>query len=358
MAYDRRKTFRSPLALEDQAATLTFGRDEYAVRVLNVSAGGFEIMIPRKPPFQVGDNVFLLVTGKTSEVRVCRIMKSGAGAKVGLKLVRDVVKGGAGRPGGWQRLFGPLVRLRTSTKAALIVGGMAAIVVVAVGVGQGWHNQRQADALPRLHRWDGRLAEARLAPELKRTLRGRQGLEVLSVPEVIELLELSPKQQRRISQLSAAAAELPPQDQRSSSDLEVLSGLQREALDALTELQKAQLEAVMRQAVSPTYFLRDLVRKHWPKADARELFVHLGAAALTLPKVADELNLSPQQREQIGPIVEAALDASEELYQQGRILVGSSEMAGKAEEVLEQARKEVLDLLTEQQRARLGAKSP
>ena len=359
MAYDRRKSFRSPLPLEEQAATLTFGREDYAVRVLNVSTGGFEIVFPRKPPFRVGDVVHLFVTGKTSEVKVTRILKSGAGAKVGLKLVRDTVKNVVRNGSAFERFFGPILRARTSRKVVLVLGGMAAVVCVAVVVGKGWYDNRDPyGALAGIHRWRGGLPEVKLTRELKQSLRDRSGIEVLNMPEVVELLELTKSQQAKLRELAATQSASTTEGQPITADIERLAVLQRDALNELTELQKTRLEMVMRQAVSPTYFLRDLARKHWPKSDARELFGYLGAAALTLPKVADELQLTSEQQAKIEEIVEGALDTSEELYQQGRFLTGTPDLAGTADALLQQAREECLALLTDEQRARLSAKQP
>ncbi|HEX4129495.1 MAG TPA: hypothetical protein VHZ24_05585 [Pirellulales bacterium] len=344
--YERRNFFRAAVPGGGHAATLQWDKTRAGLRVVEESAGGFSAISVGVLEIERGTVAKLRCGERFAEVRVTHVQRHGTGQRLGLELIRDLTAE-------------DMTTRRNSSKSTWLMVGMAATAMIAA-MPMFLRDRDRAAILAIVpfmgseQPWRPKLPPLVLKKETRQTIREHTGLDLLVQPEIARLLGLSDLQRAEFQELvTEQNARLNKNGKTSANELSVPIA-ESPATQLLTPEQQWRLMEMVGQSVSPLKLIERTAQRTWPRANARQLFDRLGAAALALPSAAKELHLRPEQREQIAAIVELALDTSEDLFQQaasprGGATDGSSDPATDANAVLEQARQDVLAVLSSDQ---------
>lgn len=215
MRDERRKSRRFPVLGQQQQGTLRVGDVSITVRLLDQSATGFSIRSEDHPGVFPGEVVWLQTTAGWTEVRVVKTRHEVEGTQIGLERIADVA---SGPPSVGGILPEQLAQANPRSNHLPLLGFVAALSVVlgfliwtAVG------RQMKAgleSALPHSHEEvvDQRPAAVRAieneasrrASELQKQIQ-EFSAAMLSLPEVVQTLQLSDDQQRRLRQIVQSA---------------------------------------------------------------------------------------------------------------------------------------------------------
>ncbi|MBS0208675.1 MAG: hypothetical protein JSS27_06935 [Planctomycetes bacterium] len=335
---DRRSAFRSPLPPNQRNGTLVRGKEAIPVSVVNESATGFLVAADHLNEMNVGEVLRFQVGDRRLEVRVARFGRDGSRTRIGLELVRELSYDERGTTfdiTDSNRI--PVARRKGTWLAIATLGMLAALTVVFAYqqyVGPSKSNESDKQALP---------AYNGMSDELRARLR--QGPDVVNLlnDEMVRILDLTSAQQGAIGALASGD---------SKDDAQTLFN---HAVELLRVDQQLRLHTILDAASSPLTKLNQYASR-WPTADSAELYRRLGMGALALPRVADSLEFTTEQRRQLPALVEKALEDAEALKREAEVdrRGNRAKLLVEANSRLEQARDQALKLLTDSQRKRLG----
>jgi hypothetical protein len=317
---EQRKWFRCAVAKSCRSCELKIDSNVLPATLVDESAGGFSVLVGRPPGLFVGQTADLHTYVGRFRVRVVNIVRA--------RPPKDIVTTPAAKQNPWVRLglsrlgesgvpdpprislFARSLRFRLSTWCPsggngkwAIVGLLFAFFAIVMLSGLMWGlmgmsrrpGQAQVAQLPpwsdRLIRWvaPGRPQPSPAPPvaspppadtppvsrettafsplneqELHNLVRRLPGAATLAIPGVIQKLQLTDTQQKRIDQLIEATAQAMrdlnarlqgrQRHEISRRQMELLDDAQRKALQVLTEEQRAQWEALIaneQRAVAP-----------------------------------------------------------------------------------------------------------
>lgn len=344
MDAERRKNFRSPV-VGAREGTLTVGKQELPIRLLDESAGGMAVASEIMPLFGEGSEGILETDdGRTLRVNVMHVQQRGMVTRIGMEVIEVLKEGGVG----------PVSASRRAMHARLKI---AAFVIVGMAVGLGAQAdpvRRQLHKVPGLGKIFGDVPDGPIAPKishsLRERLRERFDIDLFAEDEMASVLKLRDEQQKKIKSIidaknSAIRGAVP-----NSQQTAILYITQLAMLGVLDTEQRYRLESLVDHTIGATELLQKLVVQYWPNAEPAELYNRLGAPALALPQVAQVLQLDEKQLKAIRTVVDQALDRSEELYRQAKKSPNESELLQSAYGQITDAHELCLQVLRPEQK--------
>jgi hypothetical protein len=269
MREDRRKARRFPVLADQQQATLRVGDVAIPARLVDQSATGFAIRVEEHPGVFPGEVVWLQTVAGWTEVRVVKARHDVDGTQIGLERIADLATG----PKDVSRILPEQLaqenpRHNPWPLVALVVA-LSGVLGFLAWTAIGRHMAGDLSAL--LPQWeeqehDPRPAAVRAieheatrrASELHKWIQ-HSGAIMLSLPEVMEHLKLSPAQRRRLQEIVEAAMKQEDAVRKAglaNGDRELESKVQQlrqaasdEALKVLDEEQRGQWTAMFASAV-------------------------------------------------------------------------------------------------------------
>ncbi len=335
---ERRSAFRTPATLDANQGTLEFNDVSLPVQVVNESATGFLVSAERLEGLQIDSVVTLHINDRVCQVRVVRLLRNDQLIRIGLRLIGDlcyVEQGVMYQVDGKRRRVIERRKIKWITLASTVGVVLTGLVVWFFRPAGPAVGDTGTSPIPRSDR-------PHVSDALRTTLRRGPEAAVLLDSEMSEQLGLTDPQRARIAEIIAASTT----DQQATL---------AHAIESLRVDQQMRLQTILDEAASQVVKVQRYADRNLSSASVTDLYRRLGMAALVLPKVANRLELSDEQRQQILDIVERAFDEAGELQRQaaddrsGKI----KQLQAEANAVLEQARSRVLAILSDAQRKTL-----
>lgn len=345
---ERRRYFRSPV-VGSREGTLTVGNAVLPVRLIDESSGGLSVTCELIPPFGTGAEGELQTDdGDRLHVRVMHVQQRGMVTRIGLERVRVITK----EEESPVHAFGRRKRNRMQIALFVLIG-----MIVGIGA-QAEPVRRQLGKVPvvgKLFGVDGQGGPIapKISATLKERLREKFDIDLFAEQELIQLLQLRPDQEKKITSILTAKNSAVRGGVPGSQQTAILYITQLAMLGVLDTEQKYRLEGLIDHTIGATDLLQKLVNQYWPNAEPAELYNRLGAPALALPQVAAKIGLDEKQLKAIRMVVDQALERSEDLYRQAKTSPNESELLQSAYNYITQAHEVCLDVLRPEQKEAL-----